>query len=173
MNNQRKFNGGWLAIILVVLLFLGLVILAYLLSARVVALKQTEKNILIFTAKKNNFDSLQKLALTLSGDRQVIENYFVTNETLPGFIERLEKLASSTEVAFNITDVALTTGANPVMRLNFTARASFPRLFRFISLVDSLPYVLDLTQASFVREGGKGGAWNGTFNLDLITTTAT
>src|SRR3989344_4547883 len=167
-SNKRKFNCGWLAVILVILLFIGLVILVYLLSTKMAGLKSTEKNILLLKAKENSFDSWRKSVFSLSQDKQMVENYFVTDETLPGFIEQLEKLASSTEVVLNLTNVTLTTGANPVTRLNFNAKGSFPRLFQFVSLVDSLPYVLDLTQASFFREEEKTEGWNGVFNLDLI-----
>jgi Tfp pilus assembly protein PilO len=182
-NNKRKLNSGWLAIILAALLFIGLLVLAYLLSAKVAELRGAEKAVLMFAAKESNFDSLQKSVASLSEDKKIIEDYFITNETFPGFIEQLEKMASSTDVMLKVTNAIMTTGANPVMRLNFSAEGSFPRLFQFVSLVDSLPYVMDFTQASFAqggdqegeqgKKGEKSGLWRGTFNLNLITANAT
>ena len=168
VNKKKQFSAGWLVIILVVLLSAVLAVLAFLLSAKVVALKNTEKNILILNAKENNFENLQQSVASLSEDQKMITDYFVTNETLPSFIEQLEGLASSAKVALNISNVTLTTVANPIIHLNFTVVGSFPRLFQFISLVDALPYLLDLTQASLIREGKKDGDWTGVFNLDLI-----
>ena len=171
INKKGKFNGGWLAVIALVLLCGGLVTLAYFLSSQVASLRNTEKAILMFKVKENNFDDLQKQVSSLHEDKLIIDNYFITDETLPSFIERLETLASSVSVELNITNVAMTTGANPLMRLHFLAKGSFPRLFQFVSLVESLPFALDLTQAAFSQseEDGVAVTWNGEFNLDLIT----
>lgn len=177
-NNKRKLNGGWLAVLLLVVLLGILIVLAYLLSVKVNKLKDVEKTILMFNFKEKNFDSLQDSVANFGEEKKIVEDYFVTDETLTIFIEQLEGLASSANVALEITNAAMTSGANPVMRLDFTAEASFPRLFQFASLVDSLPYALDLTQASFFQNNGEEkekekGSWKGVFGLNLVTSTST
>ena len=170
--NSLTIDSGWVAILVAVSLFGGLVLLGYFLSLQVGSLSQVEQALATARRQKADLSHLENLVTTLGTDKQTVDHYFVTTDTLPVFIESLESLAGSTKVNFDLTGATVSTdnptGVTPsLVRLTFTARAPFPKLFQFLSLVDSLPDVVVVEQGMLATR--QVGEWEGAFTIDVMS----
>jgi len=84
----------------------------------------------------------------------VIENIFVDAETPIGFIQFIEEIAATSNLAVKITPDVVKEQKGvpwPVMSFQLASSASYPAFFRFLEKLENGPYLLSLQSTSLTR----------------------
>lgn len=135
-------------------------------ASRVVAAYQE-----LYTAArgKENLAVITKSFTATVEPRAVIANAFLHTDGLVIFIEQLEGLAKTASVTLELDEPKSITGKTASLDLAFRATGSFAGLYRFLSLLESLPYRLDWRSVTW--NFASGTTWSGDFALAVISYT--
>lgn len=131
-------------------------------SLAVLDLKQAED-------VRNNIKSVSQDIINTQRDRESIDEFFVDSESVISFIERVEALGASVGVDTTLQDLTEKNGTELVFKLKTTG--TFKDSMRFTALVESLPFSLVLSEASFSKiprgEDDIDNLWGGNFTAIL------
>ena len=133
---------------------------------------------------KDKMGTLSRIIRESKADRDNLDLHFITKETTSNFIEELESLAIRSGVILKIRSLNVGKEDKQVNKpsyLKFDLRfdGSFPRVFKFLKILENLPYRIRLNMVKVARlenedgsvsKGTKGKVdWFGEVSLDLIS----
>jgi Tfp pilus assembly protein PilO len=165
-SKQFKLSSGTLVMLGLGFWVVVLAGMSWLLLGQIRAYNEAETAWATLQRQKASAKELANVLATVREDKQAIEHYFVSTETLPELIETIEQLGTSTQISFLLTGATVVDTPKPLIHLTFTATGQFNRLYQFLSMLDNAPYALSLNQASLTTEGE--GRWAGTFSMDAL-----
>ena len=129
---------------------------------------------------KNVLDETKK-------DRQKIQEFFVDKDSIADFLEYIESLGKSAGVKASVSvlseeDHFSVSGMKaPVLKLVIGATGSWQGIYRYLNLLENLPYREEISAVSlrsqvgtsFVADGKnvqskKAEEWSGTFELNIL-----
>lgn len=125
---------------------------------------------------REQIETLNELRLGLTkteAARRVLDDYFVRIDNLAAFIERIEGLATTTEVSLTFTKAGVKRSDEnlPQADFIFTASGGFVSLSRFLFLLEAMPLELHLRQSILTYQPptvkGIRGMWKGQFILEV------
>jgi len=105
-------------------------------------------------------------------ERELLSGYFVDQDAVVSFIEKVESLAEATDVIINIISVDLIESeskSHQQLALKFSSIGSWDGTTHFIALLEVLPnhIVVTHTNLSSKLEGEGSSIWNGSFAIDV------
>lgn len=105
---------------------------------------------------------LKQLTRQFEGGEGVLDAHIVYADDVVRFIDRVESLAQVAGVSVKLSGLR-ENGANG---LSFDVRTvgTFSGTLHLMSLIEGLPYVVEIKKASLVKNGA---SWAGDFNVDL------
>lgn len=119
--------------------------------------------------------SIQKIVKDTEEQRGQINIYFVGDDEIVKFIETVELLGVLADADVEINSVNIEERRreegeenDEFLQLTFSATGEWNEVFYFFSLVELLPYNIEVKRASF--ESGskeKSGIWNGSFGITV------
>lgn len=121
-----------------------------------------------------NLRSVQTIAEDTLKDRQKLDTYFVSQDSVVSFIETVEQLAVPTGTLIEITTVEEHEGLEPndayaFLRIQFTARGSWSEIFHLISLTEALPFDVEIERTNLEKDGGdEGELWRGAVSIQVV-----
>lgn len=154
---------------LVALVGLGLAV--FFLRSEVLRLERYQAELKATEVQAGDFNHLRQLFLETAPSRRLMNDYFVRLDNLAVFIERLESLATTTEVSLRFTKAKVRDEDKdwPQVEFAFRANGPFANLSRFILLLEAMPLSLRFQQADLVYEPPRSdnvrGDWSGEFVL--------
>lgn len=89
-------------------------------------------------------------------ERDRLNLYFITKDTIQNFIRELESIAERLGVIFNLENIEVKKDAKQstkgsYLRLSLTAEGSFVNVFHFLRVMESLPYQIRFNTISISR----------------------
>jgi hypothetical protein len=154
-------------VLLLILAFLLLGSLNNLASEK----EEIRERILALDTDLKNLKVLESFLIQTQEERGIIEPAFVRGGDFVPFIEDLERVGAESSVEVRVESAILGGSAaapkEPSFRL--TAEGSFSSLFRYMLLLENLPYEIAFGEVRFVKnlnESGEG-IWIGTFIINL------
>lgn len=165
---MRHINKGSPAIILLNLLGLAAVVFLGRQLAndanRVIAIHQE----LYTTARgKEGLAFAAKTLAETTESRAIVAGAFLRGSELISFIEKLESLAKTAGVDFNLDEPKSLAGKTGGLHLTFSATGSFTGLYRFLALLENLPYRIDWNSLDWSQKSGT--TWSGIFDLTVAS----
>ncbi len=158
---NKQMRSGSLSLILVVgSAAVGLILLAGALfflarEAREVIALSTE--LITIEKKKENFELLKRSSEQTAPGRAKMAAYFIDGNNpvaLADFIKQLEAVGREAKVVSAINGTSATTiNDQPALQLSLAASGTFVNIFRFLHLLENLPYRFEFTEASFALGG--------------------
>ncbi|MCH7529597.1 hypothetical protein IIB50_00550 [Patescibacteria group bacterium] len=117
--------------------------------------------------------SIQNIVRDTEQQREQLNIYFVNEDSVVTFIETIEALGGKSGaeveiVSVNIEERNTEEGNSEFLRLTFSATGTWNEVFYLFSLVELLPYKIEIKRASFEsRKSGtiKSNVWNGSFSI--------
>jgi len=123
---------------------------------------------------------------TVRENKQLIDRlnlYFVTKATVANFIEELESLASRSDVSLKLDSLDIgrevgPQGENSYLEFKLNTGGDFSNIFRFLTVLESLPYKLRFNTLSITRGKTEGvdeskinnrSPWRGEISFDVIS----
>lgn len=98
-------------------------------------------------------------------EREQLDQAFVTEETMPDLLKKIEDLAKSSHLeSLLLTDATLTTEENPRLKSGLSVVGSWTNILSFISALGDLPEKIVVTGANFYQEEK---SWRGTATVEL------
>lgn len=121
------------------------------------------------TDKEKN-QGLERMLKDTETERKKLSEYFITKKNAVSFIEQMEKIGKSAHVALSVNSVSDEAKDTGVINLNFSVMGSFSNIFRFIELVDTVPYKvtikkMDIQAVNDQKE--ENLKWSGSFTVML------
>lgn len=106
---------------------------------------------------------LKQLTRQFEGGEGVLDAHIVYADDVVRFIDRVESLAKVADVSVALSGLRENGGDG----LSFDIRTigTFSGTLHLMSLVEGLPYVVEIKKASLVKNGA---SWAGDFNVDLV-----
>lgn len=106
-------------------------------------------------------------------DLSLIDQRFVEKDLVPEFINVLEQKGDASGAQVNLGSINVEPGAPyGLLKIRMTGSGTWEQMLSFVSVLDSLPYVLRIDNLSFTKRGiGTTGAQATTswgFNLDIV-----
>jgi hypothetical protein len=118
------------------------------------------------TLEEEQLRSAEHLLETTEAERAALDRLFVTEESVVSFIETIESLGNTANIVTTIASVEAEEGASgsniSSVRVRLAAVGSWRDVVHFVTLIDALPFVVDVLVASFERSGQE---WQSTFTL--------
>jgi len=174
--NKNKQNT--VTILILVILLNSLLVGLYLYSFNKVKTKNEEASVVSaelqdYLSKEGKANLLKSLVIKTTEDRKKVDSYFVFRDDIPKFAKEIEALGkmSGTEV-----EIKGLRSADNVLILEISSTGDFVNTIQLISLIESLPYKVEITKAYIDNKevkipeeegGGTTVAWKGNFNINI------
>lgn len=173
--SKKKTTGVLVGVIILNLLLVG----AYVYAFYSVKVKNEEASLVSeeleeYLSKEGDINVLRKIVKDKKDDREKLETYFVARDDIPEFARKIESLGGMSGVKLAI--VGLSTQED-VLSFDLSSQGSFKDTLHLISLIESLPFKVDITkayldmgEAEIPEEDGGGSriVWEGNFNVELV-----
>ena len=163
--NLQKGSALIISLVFTVLLIAGVAGLSFLLLRAESATLKGALEIKELAEKRNNVEQLSKLATELKDFRPKLDPYFVNTDTFNLVIERMERLAKTSNVDFRFQSVGKTSfEKRDALAITFIAEGPFNNLMQFVSLLENAQFKLffnrvDLKLVDLPNATNKNTAW--------------
>ncbi len=132
--------------------------------------------------KETKLRSVKKLVRDIERERNIIDSYFITNDNIVDFIEIIENFGKRNGLSIEITSVKVDdinsvlekkVKTGELLYVNFKTKGHFGELFQFLSILENLPFKIDLLNIDFKKPSGISGQdkdmnlWSGFFNISV------
>lgn len=174
--NLQKGSALIISLVFTVILAVGVAGLSFLLLR---AERDTLKEALELkdlVQKRNDVESLSRLAAELKDFRPKLDPYFVGTDTFNLVIERMEDLSESSGVDFRFQAVGKTSfEKRDALAANFSAEGPFNNLMQFMHLIENTQFKLffnrvDLKLVDLPSPANKNTAWwSASFDATLLS----
>lgn len=125
--------------------------------------------------ERKKLDAITNLAEQTEEDRAQIQKYAVPAEGVAELLEIVEGLGASTKADVEIVSVAVKPrvvderNVFEEVDLAITVQGSFQNVYQTVSLLETLPYPVAITQTRFeVRKDGKARVWSASVMMSVL-----
>lgn len=127
--------------------------------------------------REANIKKLEDLTLSIAPEEKKISGIFAQSDNLVLFIEKLETAASDAGVSLEIESAEFATSGKPapldevLPRFKIKTEGGFGQCFRFLRLLETMPFQIEINDASFsLRQGAEGGKfWQLHISITLLS----
>lgn len=140
MKNKKLIISLILIIVLNLIAVLGCLYLYSSIRTQREFMRQDMKNLALLEKKVQNIKLLESQSEKLKTDAQKMEQVFLKEENIVGFIENLENLGKDAGVSIELSSVRMDDENIKEPHFDLILRGSFNALFRYIVLLENLPY---------------------------------
>jgi hypothetical protein len=125
-------------------------------------IKGQQEKISINDKRFENSNSLRSSVNEITDKKQKIDLVFLDKENIVGFIEKLESLAGKTGSSIEIGNISESQEKNG-LSVQFALTGEFSKLFQYLSFLENLPYLVDVSSVNFKKESAK--QWEADFEI--------
>jgi len=133
--------------------------------------------------KETKLRSVKNLVRDIERERNIIDSYFITDDNIVDFIEIIENLGKKNGLSIEITsvkvdnidsDIEKKIKMGELLRVNFKTKGHFSELFQLLSVLENLPFKIDLLNIDFSKSAGvlnrdkNINLWSGFFSITVI-----
>ncbi len=127
-----------------------------------------------YLSKGGTINTLKMSIKNTKEDRKKVDAYFVKRDDIPDFTRKIESLGGMSGTDLTITALR---SQGDVLSFDLSSEGSFKNTLQLISLIESLPFKVDITKAyidvvevEIPKEDGGGikSTWKGNYSIDLI-----
>lgn len=138
----------------------------------------------IVLQKEIKLRSVKHLINDTEQDRVKLDSHFVTDDEVVNFIEKIENLGTDSGTKVEVISVYVDdvnkevtnqAAINELLYLDFKTEGSFAQMFHFLSMLEKLPFKIDIPQVNFEKTlDGTGkvnkslGSWKGLFSITVV-----
>ena len=158
-----------LAVTVNILVFIVWVFVAYLVFGEKTKMQEIASQVSEINRKK---ESLQNLTSTMSNTeepRKLINSYFVDSSTKADLFEKLEQMAKEVGVNFSFNGAQ----EDATLKFDVSLNGSFSGVYRYLLLVESLPYKIEVEKTNFqfapLTDKGDSGRWTANLVINVIS----
>lgn len=171
---NRKSHTFLMFSILIFVLTAGVFLYAlYDVSKQGVQYAESKKVIGEHTAKEASYNTVQGLLVSTSDDRAKIDSLFIEEKETISFISEIEKNARALKVVLETNELSITpsvTDANGVtspalLVVGFDFTGSQADVWKYITLLENIPYHKKITQLSLVKSDNS--EWKANVKMQL------
>lgn len=129
---------------------------------------------ILLKEKKENREMVERNLLRgTEKERQILDNYFVNSNSIISFIERLEGLGRASGVRLTLSSVDIDNERKNALKINLRASGMFSGIYYLVSLIEAMPYEIDVTRFSISKSGSSASKdnnlWEGDVSLELFS----
>ncbi|MFQ5661916.1 MAG: type 4a pilus biogenesis protein PilO [Candidatus Paceibacteria bacterium] len=134
--------------------------------------------------KEIKLRSVKQIIKDTKDDRVKLDSYFVADDEIINFIEMIETLGVNSGAEVEVINVSVDTENEKVvnknkiselLNINFKTEGSFVEMFHFLSMLEKLPFKIEISQVNFNKVSNEIiGAdkslepWKGYFNITAV-----
>ena len=126
--------------------------------------------------RRDDIASLDRVLQKIVPDRTLLESHFIKSSDVVPFLNMIEKLAKEAGVSSQIDSVD-TKVDNSGLIVNLKASGRFEAIYKFLTLLENSPYVLDFASMDIHRlsspvtsdKNVKNASWEAVFKIQLLS----
>lgn len=136
----------------------------------------------IILQKEIKLRSVKHIINDTKDDRAKLDSHFVADDEIINFIETIENLGADSDVKVEVTDVSVSSAGaeadsqvniSELLNLNFKIEGSFAQMFHFLSMLEKLPFKIDILRVNFEKVSDESriinkNPWNGFFSITAL-----
>lgn len=131
-------------------------------------------NIAAESQKEANIESIRNIFRGTAEERGKIDSYFVSSDNIVDFLEKIEFLGKKSGVSLSFDSVDIPSEEKNILRVRVGTEGSWEDTFYFLSLVENLPFKIELEKSSIVKmtrivSNIKTSYWRGDFTVKLLS----
>lgn len=130
-----------------------------------------KKSILINERKINNEKFLSDSLASMTADTETIAAVFLKEKDMVKLLEGLESIGRSADASLTINAVSVKQTDSIKPTISFNIKGSFGQIFKYLYLLENLPYLITIDNASFQKieeqDKKREGRWQAAFNIEL------
>lgn len=121
--------------------------------------------------KERGLRATDKLLQELAEEEEAISSRFVPADDIVSFIELLETSGKDAGVSLEVASVGIAPekdAAHEWLTISLKARGAWEKLFHFLVLLETMPFVIELEQAGLkyeLEDQAQKGTWEGVFMI--------
>lgn len=128
------------------------------------------------TLRRDGIKALDNSVKIIEGERAQLETHFAQSSDIVPFLDTIEGLASKVGVTAEVTSVDILEDHTGLM-VGMKASGIFNGLYKFLTLLENSPYVLEFVGVDMHKETGVGAGsknvplpkWNVIFKIKLLS----
>lgn len=124
----------------------------------------TEHKLLELRQESAGSQAYENILQQIEGEQRVIEKFFLSEDDIPDFISLLEDEARSINVLSEVKSVQVQGEGDEVIAIELSVEGTWERINHYTSLLEHLPYRMDIEETSLVR-GFEEGVWRASYTL--------
>lgn len=98
-------------------------------------------------ARESQVGELKRTLSSIQAKEPMLGSYFIDSNDIVPFLETIEEYGRQTRVSVKFTNVDLKQGP-PTLFVSITSSGTFPDVYRFLSLLEAVPYQTKITQST-------------------------
>lgn len=157
--------------LLVIILVAGWGLVIYLTLTWRSDIDQAAFNIMATNQRQQAVSRFASQAPNIATARQLVQSYVVTDATLVGFLETLDRLAARAKIAIKVANPTTANNVPPRLTFEVKVTGSFAGIWRFVKLVETMPFYVEISQLHLdhLATDKKTPTWSGSLSLGLLS----
>ena len=123
-------------------------------------------------SRREDARNLEKLALGLEKEINILDSAFVTKDNIVQFIEKLEGISDITGTKLDVSFASLPSAAGESeARFRFSVEGEFGGVYGFLFMLENTEPHIFFNNADFMKKGGgeKNDLWMGRFDVGVLS----
>src|SRR3989338_4488327 len=149
---NKFFTTIFILFALILAAFAGWFYLFSKISSEIKEIIELRKNILRNDKKNINEKSLARLLESVKNEKKAVEAIFLKEDDLVRLIKGLESIRGSSGVSLKISAISAEKKKTSKPAISFSAQGTFEQLFKYLYLLENLPYLITINKISFQKE---------------------
>ncbi len=113
-------------------------------------------------------EAVNQALVELGGSEEVVENHFVSDDNIVGFLEEMQKLATSLEAGMDVLSVAAgKDAARPTLTVSLRIQGSFSAVMRTLGALEYAPYALTVSSLNMSENADEKMPWSAGVTLTI------
>ena len=178
METRSQVNQYIIISVVLLIMSIGLSIFTYfcLIDSRVMEIKDLNSKLGVLRFEKSQSASVSYVISKTKEERNKLNIYFITRDTLGAFIEELESLAKRAGVSLALGEPSFQKDkagkSDKYVKFSLRAEGDFNKVFKFLTLMESLPYKIRVVTTNLNQPSSpasKGVVWSMDMVFDLVS----
>lgn len=125
-------------------------------------------NVTFSEVNAQNLKLLKSQMEEASGDKEKIDKVFLEKKDIVSFMEYLERIGEDISVSVDFNSVKLDDTDKKKPYFQFSLKGKFENAFRFLVLLENIPYQISLDRIDMSKNEEKGG-WEANVGISLVS----
>lgn len=122
-------------------------------------------------SRREEIKSLDSMMRKIAKEQALVGTHFAESTNSVSFFDTVERLATSVGAKNTLASIELSSDKSS-MTVGMNVSGSFESFYKFLTLLENSPYVLEFISVNLAKDGGgegSAGAWSAALKVKVLT----